>query len=175
VIAAHLEPKGLTRDTPALYTDEYVISRDEAARGSRDLRDAILKLIGIEPPIRLPAPPERKRPEAIALPCFCPTCHAPTHRRRQLISEIQRAVADYFGIESTLMTAADMRRCVAHPRQVAMYLASELTGQSIAEIGRRFGRDHTTVLYAIKAVKARAENDDQAAFDVTLLRERLAG
>jgi hypothetical protein len=146
--------------------------RKRATSGSRKLRNAILKLQGIAPPIELPAPSER---EEIEVPQYCcPTCHSPLYRKRQLISEIQRSVADFYNITVPMLVSADCRREVAWPRQRAMYLAAELTAQSIAEIGRRFNRDHTTVLHAIKAVRKRCETDDQEAFDITLLRERLA-
>lgn len=70
------------------------------------------------------------------------------------ISEIQAAVAKYFDIPVKEMTSARRARHIARPRQVAMYLARELTPRSLPEIGRRFGwRDHTTVIHAIKQVE----------------------
>lgn len=57
-----------------------------------------------------------------------------------------------------------------------MFLASELTPKSLPDIGRRFGgRDHTTVIYAIKAVKGRIAADPEIAADVAALREKLSG
>jgi chromosomal replication initiator protein len=73
------------------------------------------------------------------------------------------------------MTGSSRRVHISHARQIAMYLSTELTRHSVAEVGRRFRKDHTTVLHAIKAVRARCETDDQEAFDVALLRERLTG
>src|SRR5690606_13791120 len=66
--------------------------------------------------------------------------------RRITIEEIQRRVASHFNIRITDMHSARRSRSIARPRQVAMYLAKQLTHRSLPEIGRKFGgRDHTTV------------------------------
>ena len=68
------------------------------------------------------------------------------------IEEIQKKVAEYFKIRLADMTSARRARQVARPRQVAMYLAKQITQRSLPEIGRRFGnRDHTTVMHALLA------------------------
>jgi chromosomal replication initiator protein len=67
------------------------------------------------------------------------------HDRRVTIEEIQRKVAEHWNIRLTDMSSARRARNVARPRQVAMYLAKQLTSRSLPDIGRRFGnRDHTT-------------------------------
>jgi chromosomal replication initiator protein len=67
-------------------------------------------------------------------------------------------------------------RAVARPRQVAMFLAKQLTQRSLPEIGRKFGgRDHTTVLHAVKKVEELMANDQGFAEDIELLRRTLAG
>jgi len=80
--------------------------------------------------------------------------------RKRTIAEIQAAACQHFGLSSDeLLSAARVAR-VAWPRQVAMYLARELTGQSLPAIGREFGgRDHTTVLHAWRRTSARIEAD----------------
>jgi chromosomal replication initiator protein len=55
-----------------------------------------------------------------------------------------------------------------------MVLAAELTDHSLAEIGRRFNRDHTTVMHALKAVQKRIQDDPEVGLDAEVLRERLA-
>ena len=78
----------------------------------------------------------------------------------------------------SLPTAAAARRAraVARPRQVAMYLAKQLTSRSLPEIGRKFGgRDHTTVMHAVKKVDELREHDSTFAEDVELLRRMLEG
>lgn len=74
---------------------------------------------------------------------------------RVTVAAIQAAVAQDFGIPLREMTSARRARNVARPRQIAMTLACELTGQSLVAIGKRFGhRDHTTVAHARKAIGA---------------------
>jgi len=73
--------------------------------------------------------------------------------RRVSIDEIQRRVADYFNIRLSDLLSARRARQVARPRQVAMYLAKQLTAKSLPDIGRQFGgRDHTTVMHAVKRI-----------------------
>ena len=144
----------------------YRLRYAKAERGSRRLRNAIWKLQGIEPPKVNPRAPEPR-------PAQCSHCLSPLAPKRHLIADIQRTIAAYYGFPINQLISADRRRELTHARQVAMYLANELTEHSIAEIGRRFKRDHTTVLHALKAVPERAERNPDVAFDITLLRERL--
>ena len=73
--------------------------------------------------------------------------------RRVSIDEIQRRVADYFNIRLSDLLSARRARQVARPRQVAMYLSKQLTAKSLPDIGRQFGgRDHTTVMHAVKRI-----------------------
>jgi chromosomal replication initiator protein len=96
------------------------------------------------------------------------------HERRVTIEEIQRKVAEHYNIRLTDMSSARRSRQVARPRQVAMYLAKQLTSRSLPEIGRRFGnRDHTTVLHAVSRVAELMATDAAFAEDVELLRRML--
>lgn len=90
------------------------------------------------------------------------------------IEEIQRHVADHYNIRVSDMHSSKRSRTVARPRQVAMYLSKQLTSRSLPEIGRKFGgRDHTTVMHAVKAVKALQESDPAMRDDVSLLEKML--
>jgi chromosomal replication initiator protein len=90
------------------------------------------------------------------------------------IDEIQKRVAEHFNIRVTDMHSARRARAVARPRQVAMYLAKQLTSRSLPEIGRKFGgRDHTTVMHAVRKVDELKTNDPSFAEDVDLLRRML--
>ncbi len=94
--------------------------------------------------------------------------------RRVTIEEIQKKVASHFNIRTSDMHSARRARSVARPRQVAMYLAKQLTSRSLPEIGRKFGgRDHTTVMHAVKKVEELTERDAGFAEDVELLRRML--
>ena len=82
------------------------------------------------------------------------------HDRRVTIEEIQKQVAEHYNIRLTDMSSARRARAVARPRQVAMYLAKQLTSRSLPEIGRKFGnRDHTTVMHAVCRVAELMERD----------------
>ena len=96
------------------------------------------------------------------------------HDRRVTIEEIQRRVAEHWNIRLTDMSSARRARAVARPRQVAMYLAKQLTSRSLPEIGRKFGnRDHTTVMHAVSRIGELMERDPAFAEDVELLRRML--
>ena len=96
------------------------------------------------------------------------------HDRRVTIEEIQRKVAEHYNIRLTDMSSARRARNVARPRQVAMYLAKQLTSRSLPEIGRRFGnRDHTTVMHAVSRISELMQADSAFAVDVELLRRML--
>ena len=96
------------------------------------------------------------------------------HDRRVTIEEIQKRVSEHFNIRMADMHSARRARAVARPRQVAMYLAKQLTSRSLPEIGRKFGgRDHTTVMHAVKKVDELRQADAGFAEDVDLLRRML--
>ncbi|MFM9843608.1 MAG: chromosomal replication initiator protein DnaA [Dongiaceae bacterium] len=96
--------------------------------------------------------------------------------RRVTIEEIQKRVAEHFNIKVSDMHSARRSRAVARPRQVAMYLAKQLTPRSLPEIGRKFGgRDHTTVMHAVRKVDELRSADSSFAEDVELLRRMLEG
>ena len=74
------------------------------------------------------------------------------------------------------MQSARRARAVARPRQVAMYLAKQLTPRSLPEIGRKFGgRDHTTVMYAIRKIEELRAIDAVLSEDIETLRRLLHG
>jgi len=94
--------------------------------------------------------------------------------RRVTIDEIQKRVAEHYNIRLGDMHSARRARAVARPRQVAMYLCKQLTPRSLPEIGRKFGgRDHTTVIHAVKKIEELREKDRALAEDVELLRRML--
>jgi chromosomal replication initiator protein len=96
------------------------------------------------------------------------------HDRRVTIDEIQRRVAEHYNLRVTDMSSARRARAVARPRQVAMYLAKQLTSRSLPEIGKKFGnRDHTTVMHACSRITELIEKDGGFAEDVELLRRML--
>ena len=94
--------------------------------------------------------------------------------RRVTIEEIQKRVAEHFNIRLSDMHSARRSRAVARPRQVAMYLSKQLTTRSLPEIGRKFGgRDHTTVMHAVRKIEELRSLDSGFGEDVELLRRML--
>ena len=86
----------------------------------------------------------------------------------------QKRVAEHFNIKLSDMHSARRARAVARPRQVAMYLAKQLTSRSLPEIGRKFGgRDHTTVMHAVRKIEELRALDSSFSEDVELLRRML--
>ncbi len=99
-----------------------------------------------------------------------------SHDRRITIDEIQRRVSEHYNLKVSDMHSARRSRNVARPRQVAMYLAKQLTARSLPEIGRKFGgRDHTTVMHAVRKIEELMEEDASFAQDVDVLRRALTG
>ncbi len=94
--------------------------------------------------------------------------------RKVTIDEILRKVAEHYNIRLSDMVGPKRTRTIARPRQVAMYLAKQLTPRSLPEIGRRFGgRDHTTILHGVKKIEELMATDSQLADDIALLRRAL--
>jgi chromosomal replication initiator protein len=93
--------------------------------------------------------------------------------RHVTIDIIQKEVAQHFNIKVADMSSPRRARAVARPRQIAMYLSKQLTPRSLPEIGRKFGgRDHTTVMHAVKKVEDLMKDADFAE-EIDLLRRML--
>lgn len=94
--------------------------------------------------------------------------------RRITIEDIQKKVAAHYNIKVSDMHSARRSVAIARPRQVAMYLAKKLTTKSLPEIGRKFGgKDHTTVMHAVKRIDELARGDKEFADDIELLMRML--
>lgn len=93
--------------------------------------------------------------------------------RKTTIDEIQKKVAEYFNISVKEMQSSRRARNVARPRQIAMYLAKQLTSRSLPEIGRKFDRDHTTVMHAVRKVEELIIEDSSMAESIDDLRHAL--
>jgi len=77
------------------------------------------------------------------------------------IEHIQAKASAFFGLRLADMRAKGRTHAVAFPRQIAMYLARQLTHASLAEVGRAFGKDHTTVLHAVDKIQTLLQEDPQ--------------
>lgn len=127
---------------------------------------------------RMPARAHLPKPRKVAAPAgymFIGPYAVPIGSR-VTIAEIQAQVAEHYDVAPIEMTSKRQGHKVAHPRQAAMYLAKQLTSLSLPEIGRRFGgRDHTTVIHAIRAVEHRRASDPKLDRDIRSIRARLRG
>jgi chromosomal replication initiator protein len=95
-------------------------------------------------------------------------------RKAVTIDQIQKKVAEHFDIRLADMTSKKRTASIAYPRQVAMYLAREMTPSTLVEIGGAFGgKDHGTVIHACKLVKAQMEKDSKTRHLVRLLDQQL--
>jgi chromosomal replication initiator protein len=92
------------------------------------------------------------------------------------VDEVLSATAKSFGVTTGELIARDRRPAVARARKVAIYLARELTGKSLPEIGRRLGgRDHSTILAAVRSLDGDMERDEDLGRTVDNLRRQLGG
>ena len=91
--------------------------------------------------------------------------------KRVRIEDIQRIVARHYNVSKTELLSNRRTRTIVKPRQVAMYLSKVMTPRSLPEIGRRFGgRDHTTVLHAVRKIEGLSDSDNTLAQELELLR-----
>ena len=96
------------------------------------------------------------------------------NRRRITIDEIQRTVCHFYKVDRSEMSSKRRARAVVRPRQVAMYLAKVLTPRSYPEIGRKFGgRDHSTVIHAVRLIETLRGRDADMDGDVRSLLQQL--
>ncbi|CAD6543732.1 Chromosomal replication initiator protein DnaA [Paraburkholderia kirstenboschensis] len=100
-----------------------------------------------------------------------------TVQNRQIsVENIQKTVADFYSIKVADMYSKKRPANIARPRQIAMYLAKELTQKSLPEIGELFGgRDHTTVLHAVRKIADERSKDAQLNHELHVLEQTLKG
>ncbi|WP_137785846.1 chromosomal replication initiator protein DnaA [Sphingomonas sp. 3P27F8] len=95
-------------------------------------------------------------------------------QRRVTIDEIQKLVSTHFDLKPIDLVSARRARAVARPRQIAMYLAKRLTTRSLPEIGRKFGgRDHSTVIHAVRRIEELRDSDNDIDSAVRVLMHQL--
>jgi chromosomal replication initiator protein len=96
--------------------------------------------------------------------------------KRVTVDDIQKAVAEHYGLKQADLISERRNRAIARPRQAAMWLAKQLTTRSLPDIGRRFGgRDHTTVLHGVRRIEELKAGDDVLTRDLETLTRKLRG
>ncbi len=102
--------------------------------------------------------------------------HLRAGEKRITVDEIQKVTSEHFGLKQSDLISPGRARALARPRQAAMWLAKQLTTRSLPDIGRRFGgRDHTTVLHAVRRIDELRAADPQLARDLEVLARKLRG
>jgi chromosomal replication initiator protein len=102
--------------------------------------------------------------------------HLSCNERKVTVDQIQKTVSEHYGLKQADLISERRARAVARPRQVAMWLAKQITTRSLPDIGRRFGgRDHTTVLHAVRRIESLKAEDPAIARDVDVLLRKLRG
>jgi chromosomal replication initiator protein len=102
--------------------------------------------------------------------------HLAAPERRVTVDQIQKAVAEHYGLKQADLLSERRARAVARPRQAAMWIAKQITTRSLPDIGRRFGgRDHTTVLHAVRRIEALRVEDPALGRDLDVLLRKLRG
>ncbi|WP_294645113.1 chromosomal replication initiator protein DnaA [uncultured Aureimonas sp.] len=94
--------------------------------------------------------------------------------KRVRIEDILKFVSRHYNVSRTDILSARRTRTIVRPRQIAMYLAKTMTPRSLPEIGRRFGgRDHTTVLHAVRKIEAERANDEKLSEELDVIRRMI--
>ena len=94
-----------------------------------------------------------------------------SEQKKVRIEDIQKVVARHYNVSKNDLLSNRRTRVIVRPRQIAMYLAKMLTPRSLPEIGRRFGgRDHTTVLHAVRKIEGMIKEDTKLAHEIELLK-----
>lgn len=146
----------------------------------RDARERLWNPIGAIPEQEfiLPEPePVEPEPEPQWVSILKRDAVRATLRSRHVfIGDCIKAVCTYYKISKLELISQRRHRSVVRPRQIAMYLSRKLTPHSLPEIGKRFGgRDHTTVLWAIRQITRFMEIDDQLCMDIEIIEQSIVG
>lgn len=162
VAAARLHHPGF--DVPTAVLAHIAKS---VANNGRDLEGALNRLLAVSKLTGQPITLELAEREIRDL-------IRPAEPRKVKIEEIQRVVARRYNVSRSDLLSSRRTANVVRPRQIAMYLAKTLTLRSLPEIGRRFGgRDHTTVLHAVRKIEGLVGNDGALAEEIETIKREL--
>ncbi|MGE0213910.1 MAG: chromosomal replication initiator protein DnaA [Parvibaculaceae bacterium] len=164
ILQARLQ--GARHRSPGLHVPEDVVEfiANRITGGGRELEGALNRVIALQQ-LRQGAPMTVDL-AAQALRDLTQTAEAVRVR----IDDILQAIGRHYNVSRADLLSPRRARAIVRPRQVGMYLAKKLTSRSLPEIGRRFGgRDHSTVLHAVRKVEELMQADDKMAREVALL------
>lgn len=154
----------MTRDPSIVIPDEVIeFMANRISGGGRELEGALTRVIATR---QLTKSNVTIDMAAVAIRDLV----NPAHTQRVKIDDILRIIGKHFNVPKADLLSARRARSIVRPRQVGMYLAKTLTTRSLPEIGRRFGgRDHSTVLHAVRKIESLMQEDDKLAREVALL------
>ncbi len=89
------------------------------------------------------------------------------------IKKIQKIVADYYGVKTSMLSQANRQKDIAKARQIAMYLAKETTTESLPKIGKSFNKNHATVIYSVKSIQKKISEDSAFSKEIKSIEEKL--
>ncbi len=160
----------IMRDEPSIHIDNKVLEflAQRISSNVRVLEGALTRLFAFATLVG--------RPINLDMVQECLADVLRSSEKKITIEEIKRRVADHYNLRMNDLISARRARAVARPRQVAMFLCKNLTARSLPEIGRGFGgRDHTTVIHAIRKIEELRAIDSQLNEDIEILRRALEG
>jgi len=140
---------------------EFIANR--ITGGGRELEGALTRVIATQQLTKTPVTVDMA---AVAIRDLV----NPAHGHRVKIDDILRVVGKHFNVPKADLLSPRRARSIVRPRQIGMYLAKTLTTRSLPEIGRRFGgKDHSTVLHAVRKIEGLIKTDEKLAREVALL------
>lgn len=151
---------------------EYTTAAD-VRRGATEVRRRLMALKKSEPPAPVPPPPEPEPLAAEAEQQQAPQ-EAAEAEQRVSVRTIQQEVARFYRVSFDEMLSERRHWNIRHPRQVAYYLARTMTLQSLPDIGRRFRRDHTTIMHGLAKIRAMIEHDERLQDEIELIKIKIA-
>jgi chromosomal replication initiator protein len=165
----------MTTEVPLEITDPAVLHdiAGLAAGNVRRLEGAMTRIAAVSSVLGEPVSRSLIRRVLTETPDGPTSSHPQDDSQAPSVAAIQDAVCSTLGVSRASMLSASRAAAVSRARQIAMYLARELTELSLAEIARSFGRDHTTILHATRAVSARATEDAGVSDTIHRVRELL--
>jgi hypothetical protein len=145
-------------------------SRDEVAS------EKLLKLLQEHHDFSVKIPPGYSKPAApeqwIALHSVLDAGEPPAEKYPQ-VARIKRVVGEHFGVTPLEIDSSRRDKMIVQTRQIAMYLAKQLTPRSFPSIGKRFGKDHTTVIHSVRSIEHRLRIDPVLAAKIEHMKEVL--
>ena len=161
--------KKAEQERVTLPTDVALYIASNIRSNVRELEGALIRLVAH-------SSLDRRRDQLSPTRSKCLRTSSTLRPGKSIFEQIQKAVAEQFGLRLTEIKAKNNSRAIVYPRQIAMYLAKHLTEASLPEIGRQFGgKHHTTVLHSVEKIEEQRKTDKDLNRLLGKLTEQLGG